>query len=151
MKIFKLSLLFLALSIVLNLSTVFAGKVSSTGIVGIFAELGVGKTFSTETWTKGNDFNIQSYQFQKAITTITNPCPKCNFKVTLYKGKNTQIGSITGKTGNNYYFDNKLNQTSSAAGDYHISIKRADVTAVTSWTTGDWYIAKNNNLAKYKG
>ena len=83
------------------------------------------------------------------MTTITNPCPNCNFQVKLYNGNNV-IGTITGKTGDNIYFDNKYNQTSAAPGEYHISIKRQGLTAVTSWETGDWYIARSNSKAVYQ-
>ncbi len=141
--------LFLMVVVLSGIGFANADAAPSRGIVGFLAEIGAGKTYTSKTWTKGQDFNAQSYQFQKATTTITSPCPKCKFKVTLYKNNNSKMGSITGKTGDNYYFDNKLNQLSASEGDYHITIKRADVTAVTSWETGDWYIASANSLAKY--
>lgn len=150
MKIVKISIMFLAVSMVFGVIVASAADVPSTGKVGIFAELKPGASFKTGKYTKGEDFIIQSYQFQDAMTTITNPCPKCNFKVTLFKGNDNQIGTIIGKTGENFYFDNKYNQYSSLAGDYYIAMKRSDFTAVTSWETGDWFIAKTNSKAVYQ-
>lgn len=150
MKAIKYSIIIFVAALIISVNGVFAGKVSSSGVVGTYFEIGVGKTVKSDEWTKGNDFNVQSYQFQDAQTTITNPCPNCKFKVTLKKSNGNTLGTVTGKTGNNYYFDNKLNQLSSLAGDYYIQVSRSGITAVTSYHTGDWYIAKSNSKAVYQ-
>lgn len=151
MKLIKFSFLFLVAIILVETVSVFAGNtIPSTGIVPLFAEIPAGKTITFSNYTKGSDLNAQSYQFNTAKTTITNPCPSCKFKITLYNGKNNQLGSVTGKTGDNIYFDSKYNNVSAAPGDYHISVKRDQVTAVTSVETGNWYIAKANPKAVFQ-
>lgn len=98
---------------------------------------------------KSEDFIPQSYHFQKSMTTITNPCPNCKFKVALYDDTGASYGSIVGKTDDNFYFDGLLNDLSASIGVYYITVKRSDLTAVTSHHTGDWYITKQNSNAVY--
>ena len=149
MKIFKYCFLFFILCLILTIESAIAARYSSTGIVGIFYEIKARKTVDTgEEWTKKQG-SVQSYNFQKAWTTLTDPCNNCHFKVNLYMGT-VLYGYTDGYIGDNIYLDNKLLNQSAQLGNYKIKINRIDNTLLTTWHVGDWYIDKTNPNAVYK-
>lgn len=150
MKILKYSVFALAIAIMLNVMSAFAGRTTITGKVGMMVDIPAGKTISTENWDKRDENSLrrQSYQFQASSTTITAPCPNCKFRVELYNAAGGQFGYVIGKTGDNYYFANG----SMYNGEYYLKVKRNDFTAVTSHHTADWYIeAANDKAVIFKG
>ncbi len=126
----------------INFVNAFAGyKVPTTNIVPVdFCTLAPGKTWDSGYYDKKNNVR-QSYNFQESMTTITDrPCGSCKFTATLELQNHMYLSSVTGVYRENKYFNAK----STLDTEYNIEIKRGELTAVTSYHTGDWYIMKVN-------
>lgn len=156
MKLFKYSLLGYVLLVIFFVSNVVAGNnPPAWGYIGVHADVSGNNPVSMAVYTKGNDFNVQSYNFQNASAPFNSNCTSCNFRISLYRKPSTPntndilVNYKVGHTGDSKYLDSKYNQTSSAAGDYYLQIKREDWTLLSSTHTGDWYIAASNPNASY--
>lgn len=141
MKIFKYSLMVLALAVIANVTLAYADidLGSKRGISGQ-------NTLKYNLWSEPTegvvkpDISTQSFYNFNTFTTYTNPCPNCVIRAELQKRVNdnwSDVKSTTAKKGQTGYFSGN---TAEAPGTYRIKLKRDDITAAWTYVTWDWYV-----------
>lgn len=128
MKFLKLSLIALIVAIAVDFSLVYAYSSPSQSLISM--ELNNNDSKNTSFITK-NVEKLQRYKSTSNITWLNNPCTDCKTATTLY-GSNT----LTMTMGNTKTF----NDYSYFLGDYRLTIKRSDVTLLTTSHIGTWYV-----------
>ena len=67
MKILKYSVFALAIAIMLNVMSAFAGRTTITGKVGMMVDIPAGKTISTENWDKRDENSLRRQSYRQLL------------------------------------------------------------------------------------
>lgn len=131
MKLLKKSLLVFLVAVVLDISVSYAATYT-TRVVSY--DIAPGAKVSTSN-RKKESYSSQTYENTFTNTTLTSPCPNCPIGV---KFENKDKTLSTERT---VYMGQTVTCNNTALwekGDYHLTLRRTDITALTTHTSGNW-------------
>lgn len=83
------------------------------------------------------EWGNQSVKINNAFTSMTNPCPNCEFRVKPHNVSTGTLGGTVAKMGGTYSFVN--HDGASAPGTYYLKVARFDYTLLKSTVDLTWY------------
>ena len=139
MRFLKYAMLTLLVAIIADASLVFA--YDSPTIQATNPQLQRNNPYYTSyvtktTWTK------QKYSNQDTYTALTNPCPKCIIETILYTDSGDKSMSFLNNAGDVFYFNDAESWT--LPNNYRLYLRRYDITALTTYHWGLWYVNSNS-------
>ena len=143
MKIIKYSFMMLGVAIIANIALVQAlTNLNQFGLIYGTATIPAGKTVQLNNDVQKTELGVQSVTNTRTFTPLTDPCPKCNIEVNLLRklssGKYDKVGTVFVKQGQTDYF---LSQSvSQSFGEFNLSFRRVDATALTTYVGFDWRV-----------
>lgn len=143
MKVFKYSLMVLALAVVTNVTLARADITLTGNQKSIMDQTKLyynAKSGATDAVVK-DDLATQYFKNLSTFTTYTNPCNDCKIKAFMEERvngtwsnvrstKDTMVGEKKAFTGN----------TSESEGTFRIKMKRSDITAAWTYVTWEWIV-----------
>lgn len=142
MKIFKYSLMVLAIAVVANVTLARADINLNGNQYGISGQTKLYYNLWSDP-TEGvvkKDLSTQSFYNYDTFTSYTDPCKDCEIKATLQKKVNNSWGDVKSTTAKMGKTGNFSTNTAEAPGTYRIKMKRNDITAAWTYVTWDWNV-----------
>lgn len=131
MDLLKKSLLILLVAIILDI-TITSAVTYTTRVVAVNIAPG-GKVTTSD--REKTTYATQTYENTYTNTTLTSPCLNCPIGIRFENKAGTLFTDRTVYMNQTVTCNNSaLNQP----GKYHITLRRTDITALTTYTSGNW-------------
>ena len=92
---------------------------------------------STTGTVNKTEWGNQSVKITNAYTSMTNPCPNCEFRIKPNNLETGILGGVVAKMGGTYSFVN--HDGAGAPGKYNLKVARYDYTLLKSTVDLTWY------------